>query len=103
MWIGEWLAVVREEFGTIVPGWRLVFTLGRAAMGFRLAHWRDRRRRLGRCRVCPVFDAQLKRCRPQSGSGLGCGCYAPLMVLVKRHGWMTEVWPAKAKEMGVCW
>lgn len=42
--------------------------------------WRQKMRA---CYRCPIFDRELKRCRPYSGAKLGCGCYTPFLALVE--------------------
>ncbi len=48
------------------------------------------RQKIRVCRKCLLFDRTLKRCRPFSGSPLGCGCYVPYMAKVKKHCWGKE-------------
>jgi Fe-S-cluster containining protein len=65
--------------------------------------WRRTRfSRLRRCYRCPIFDRQLKRCRPYDGSPLGCGCYMPIAAGVKEHGWLHEQGPSDAASL-FCW
>lgn len=43
--------------------------------------------RIRACYRCPIFDRELKRCRPYTGSPNGCGCFV--------------VWTAKS--LKTCW
>lgn len=55
-----------------------------------------------RCWKCPLYDRELKRCRPWDGHELGCGCYMPFKALVSKHGWATSRFdPAFAAQF--CW
>jgi hypothetical protein len=49
--------------------------------------WRQKMRV---CAKCPVYDPVLKRCRPYTGSVLGCGCYVPFMAVIEGHCWMRR-------------
>ena len=74
----EWLAVVDEEFKVI--GFREVWHMIKGAC-FRKVDKRVWKRRQAACYRCPVFDKTLKRCRPYTGSPLGCGCYTPYRLM----------------------
>ena len=81
--IGEWLEVVREEGRTVgyfSVGWSMlrgVWGVG----GVGRAEWWHR---VFRCQRCPLYDRGMRRCRPWSGSKLGCGCYVPFLALSRR-------------------
>lgn len=47
------------------------------------AEWK---RRMRTCYECPVFDPQLKRCRPW-GTDMGCGCYTPYSNMQGNQCW----------------
>ena len=81
--ISEWVEVVREEgreVGFFSVGWSVL----RGALvvgGVSRLEWR---RRMGVCLRCPLYDRGMRRCRPWTGSKLGCGCYVPYLGLVRR-------------------
>lgn len=58
--------------------------------------------RYGTCRLCPVFDRSLRRCRPYTGSDLGCGCWMVLKVWAyfTRRGCWARV---HAPKMDIGW
>ena len=74
----EWLNVVDEEFKTI--GFPELWHMIRGSVCRKLdsRSWKQRQRQ---CYRCPVFDPSLKRCRPYTGSPLGCGCYTPYRLM----------------------
>jgi hypothetical protein len=101
----QWAMVVREGMYHMTWGKRLKVTWLMLRYAWKIgkvtrAQWRYRMRR---CQRCPIYDRQLKRCQPQSGSALGCMCYVPFAALSKHKGWMTEVMPAVAQEQDHCW
>lgn len=46
--------------------------------------------RLRICHRCPLFDRGLKRCRPFTGSDLGCGCYVPFKAKCPDPCWARQ-------------
>ena len=48
---------------------------------------REWQRRYRVCLKCPLFDAQLKRCKPFDASERGCGCYVPFSNLFYDECW----------------
>lgn len=81
----EWLRVIRAEGHTIpITDW---FKMAKLSM-----HWPTdgalAKGRYSKCRVCPVFDRKLKRCRPYNGSSIGCGCYAPYAIVTGKRCWL---------------
>jgi hypothetical protein len=72
--IGEWIAVLRE---TKPPLRKVLGMLVKAIHIWKNPIGRlEWRRRMKACYECPVFDPQLKRCRPIN-TDIGCGCYTP--------------------------
>lgn len=45
------------------------------------------RHRLFICHRCPIFNKELKICRPFPGSEHGCGCYVPYRALGEGPCW----------------
>lgn len=45
------------------------------------------RHRMTVCYRCPIFNKDLKTCRPFPKSAMGCGCYTPYKALVEYHCW----------------
>lgn len=70
----EWRAVIQEEWREI--GWREVVHMVHGSL-FPKVKARIWRSRVRACYRCPLFDRDLKRCRPYTGSPYGCGCYVP--------------------------
>lgn len=103
----EWNAVMREELGVIT--WReklvVIAKITLAVISARRVKRLDVLNRYKVCVRCPLFDRQLKRCRPFTGSRLGCGCYAPYKVIVSDHGWaFLELSPETRQEYSIrCW
>jgi hypothetical protein len=70
--------------------WREVLKIERKevswlAMGFLALKMPFVSRRLARqryrtCYRCPIFNMELRRCRPFTGSAAGCGCWVVLLV-----------------------
>lgn len=75
----EWVKVVRVEGLTWRKVMGMVWVMRRGVVG-----WRRSRRRLEVCRRCPIYNGVLKQCRPFPGHRLGCGCYVPLLVWVRK-------------------
>lgn len=93
----QWFDVLRVE-GSGMTLWQWLVLAGdmaKAALsGFRsgLKSRREFRRRLRVCRRCPVYNPALRQCRSVSPAGvrLGCGCWVPLVALLKPRCWATE-------------
>lgn len=80
----QFLAVLREE-QRVLPWWdrvKLILSLVRAVSGLGASRrlWRLRMRA---CHRCPIYDVQMKRCRPQTGHPFGCGCFMPFKAVQK--------------------
>ena len=75
----DFLRVLREER----VGWRkvvgMLWTLRSGVVG-----WRRSRERMEVCRKCPIYNREMRQCRPFPGHGLGCGCYVPMLVWVRK-------------------
>jgi hypothetical protein len=98
----EWLAVVAEEgrqarWSAIALDMARVLLAGIFSSPSTLSWFAKMRK----CYRCPVFDRTMKRCRPWTGSPVGCGCYMPFKALVSRHGWAVEALPKESS--GFCW
>lgn len=94
--VKEWLTVLTE--GDRKPGLKGWLEMARLlAVGLlnpRKQRWHAR---LRVCQTCPVYDRDLKRCQPYTGSPLGCGCYMPFKAIagtcwLKDRGLDTN-WP----------
>jgi len=48
---------------------------------------REYLRRYSVCLKCPIFDPELRRCRPFNGSSKGCGCYVPFSNIIYDKCW----------------
>lgn len=75
--IGQWREVLKEEGRSMGPKawWHLLCEAGNALL---YPVGRDKYiHRLTICHRCPIYDKGLKRCRPYTGSNLGCGCFVP--------------------------
>ena len=89
----QWFEVVKEE-GRVLSKADLARTFFHAAWlvlkhGFKFRkRWRTRVRI---CQKCPIYDRSLRRCRPYTGSELGCGCWVPLIALFEDRCWGGEV------------
>lgn len=97
----EWWEVLREEGASMPPlrrAWMLILLTWHALKLFRRTdtEWR---RKIRHCHGCILYDKMLKRCRPYTGSLLGCGCYVPYMAKVKKHCWGKENLP----DEGIGW
>lgn len=83
--IKEWVVVMRRE-GRKVSLWgkvRIGFGIVVAGLVRRSVGRGEWRRRMKICLRCPIYDGQIKRCRPMDGSPLGCGCYVPALLSLK--------------------
>lgn len=73
------LALVRAFFVT-APFWLL-------ANKPEIREWK---RRYKVCLKCPIFDKELRRCRPFNGSSRGCGCYVPFSNIFYDECWSRK-------------
>lgn len=85
--VRQWLEVLGEEQRAANPLERFKMVLKMIIIGMGLGKvgrgiWRSRIRT---CHGCPLFDSQMKRCRPWTGHPSGCGCYTPFLAL-QAHG-----------------
>mgnify|MGYP001618934555 CR=1 FL=1 len=98
---GEWRAVLREEAFSTHP-LKLAASMAVAAVTGIFVGPKTRReyeRRIFRvCPECPVYDPDLKRCRPFTGASWGCGCYVPLLALLAR-----SCYADRAQMLGLGW
>ena len=97
----EWWAVVVEEgqhMGILRRLWMLL-TLTLHALKLFGRTDKEWRRKIRICHRCILYDKWMKRCRPFTGSELGCGCYVPYMAKAKKHCWATENVPKE----GIGW
>ncbi len=79
----QWEHLIRLEGRHLGVLPRFIFFLKIALAAFQLggvtrATWRFRIRH---CWKCPIYNRELKSCRPYPGSKLGCGCFAPLLAM----------------------
>lgn len=51
----------------------------------------QRTERKNKCTACPIYDPELQRCRPHNGSPLGCGCFVPALVWIRKP-YSTGCW-----------
>ena len=63
----------------------------------RLVSRKEWRRRMRICHRCPIFGAELRRCRPYEG-GPGCGCWTPAIGLFQKHCYATENLPPEERQ-----
>lgn len=85
----QWRELLREEQKVIgLTGWLKMFFLGLRVLFFpRRKEWRAKMRV---CPNCPIYDRTLRRCRPYTGSQLGCGCAVWLLALVSKRCYGDE-------------
>jgi len=80
---------LRVAFGPRVT-WRNYLAILKAGLSIARSRttqeeWRSR---IQICYKCPIFNKDLKTCRPFPKSIMGCGCYVPYKALVNRgHCW----------------
>lgn len=100
----EWREVLIEERKTASLLGLLAKMLWVAIKG--LPHLKENRRtwraKMRVCPKCPIFDKGLHRCKPWTGSPLGCGCsvifkavfskkcYADEVIPDMHYGWVTH-------------
>jgi len=96
----QWIDVIREEGRNLTTFERLTLalTLAEAALnlGIPRAQWRTR---MKTCFKCPIYDRHMKRCRPQTGHILGCGCFTPFLALVERPYPKPGCWARQTPEL----
>lgn len=84
--IRGWLSVLKEE-GRDADWREMVRTSW--SLGVEKSVWEDRMKACGKC---PVYDRQMKRCRPYTGSVAGCGCFMPYKAMARQaRCWMEQV------------
>jgi hypothetical protein len=95
----EWANVLREEFGqaTWKDKVRLCYTMVKTVAGGRVEPRKSFIRKMRVCRGCVLFDSVLRRCRPYSGSRVGCGCYMPFKAAIGGKCWLDEHYPEDRK------
>lgn len=110
--LGQWGVVFAREMkqsgwgGRLRVAWKVLKggcgLLWQVALGRTVgrAEWR---RRMRVCWGCPIYDRELKRCRPMDGHEFGCGCFVPVLALVRRPYpagcWAREFLPGR----GIGW
>ena len=89
----EWLEVIRIEYGraTWRDRWNLLLGMLKVVLsGNKETKFR---RKYRSCRGCLLFDPNLRRCRPYTGSEAGCGCYMPFKIALGGPCWLDENFP----------
>lgn len=83
--VDQWLEVLEEESHQMDrrAWWNMMLAGARVALVHPVPDF-EFRRRMRICRACPVYDREMKRCRPYTGSPDGCGCYVPFKALDNR-------------------
>ena len=75
----EWVEVMKVERVTLRKVVGMMWVLRKGVV------WRRRaRERVEVCRRCPIYNGEMKQCRPFPGHRLGCGCYVPMLVWVRK-------------------
>ncbi len=97
----DWEITIEDELGAVL--WRdklniilsIIKVAGRAILRPRkaTADRKEWRRRMKCCYRCPVYNKRRQRCRPFTGSVLGCGCYMPYAALLKETCWADDNMP----------
>ncbi len=88
----QWKEVLDEErrsasLWSLLAG--MLWTLARG----RFVGRKEWRRRMRVCPTCPIFDRSLRRCRPYTGSPLGCGCVTWLLAMFAKDCYADQVLP----------
>ena len=87
-----WTDVMREEFGQLT--WKQRMYLAKDILKALITGRRISRReffhKMRGCGGCIVYDKAMKRCRPYTGHGAGCGCYMPYKVIFGGKWWADE-------------
>lgn len=82
--INEWWAILRLE-GRSEGVVALLSMIHKAfRFGVTRAEWRTRMRV---CIKCPIYNSNLRQCRPTSHRKMGCGCYTPFLAMTKGECW----------------
>ncbi len=76
----QWLTCLKEADRKVGPReyGQMAWLALKGALQPNAPRWR---RRMRACMRCPIYDPELKRCQPYTGSPLGCGCFMPLKAL----------------------
>lgn len=91
----EWWAVVQEEGAIMDPkSWWKMFLGAIHATVFTPVKSAEFRKRLRICAKCPIKEPGYWRCRPYTGSTLGCGCYIPFIAKGLHSCWAYDRHPA---------
>ena len=92
--VDQWLEVLEEESRTMTARtWYHLFVAGLTVAVRHPVQSAEFKRRIRICSRCPVYDKEMKRCRPYTGSPDGCGCYVPFKALDSRPCWIRELDP----------
>jgi Fe-S-cluster containining protein len=90
----QWLEVLEEEARTMgFKTWAKMILAGLDVSLFHPVQSAEFKRRMRICQRCPVYDKELRRCRPYTGSPDGCGCYAPFKALARQSCWIRQIDP----------
>ncbi len=87
--VDQWLEVLDEESNVMT--WRTWKNMLIAGIRVSVSHpvgSSDFKHRIRICQACPIYDPELRRCRPYTGSSDGCGCYVPFKALDDHHCWI---------------
>lgn len=97
----EWAEVLKEERQTMTFRQKISMVIDLVTKSVSVFGKTDHmwRRKMRICRNCIIYDRTMRRCRPYTGSDVGCGCYVPFMAKVKKHCWATENVPKE----GIGW
>lgn len=97
----QWRELLKEEKGAISARTMLYMARVLCRIGWKwlsgnkVAHRASWRAKMRACRKCPVYGRDLRRCRPYSGSKLGCGCATWLIALGQDECWGDIHLPGK--------
>lgn len=88
----QWWRVLKREKRNLTIG----VAIGMVRLALRSKGKPDRRTvvsRYWRCWHCPLFDRDLRRCRPFDESQNGCGCYTPYSIVAGKACWLRQYRP----------
>ena len=88
--IKEFIRVFRIENPSLLATYRIFLGIFKVLpyISFKSAEdVREWKRRFRICLKCPIYDAELKRCRPSDNSVRGCGCYVPFSNIIYDKCW----------------